>query len=381
MSIPMPSGRGNRGRVAVIGGGFFGLYLAESLARTFSQVTLFERQPGVMQRASHTNQARVHNGYHYPRSVLTALRSRVNFPRFVDEFPSAVVSAFEKIYAIAKRFSKITADQFHGNMERIGAPIRVAPKAVADLFSPGHVEAVFIVKEYAFDTDILRTLMVERVVRADVDMRLRTSVHAVHPAGDAVRVEYTSPAGAGAIVADHVFCCAYSQLNLPGSGGGLPPVPLTHELAEMALVEPPPELAGLGITVMDGPFFSLMPFPSRRLHTLSHVRYTPHARWHDGGGSYTPAYELFDAAEKKTAFPHMVRDATRFLPAMARCNYRESLWEVKTILPRSECDDSRPILFRPDHGIPNYHLVMGGKIDNVYDAVHAIGQSLGWDHV
>ena len=31
----------------------------------------------------------------------------------------------------------------------------------------------------------------------------------------------------------------------------------------MALVEAPPELDGLGVTVMDGPFFSMMPFPSR----------------------------------------------------------------------------------------------------------------------
>jgi hypothetical protein len=63
----------------------------------------------------------------------------------------------------------------------------------------------------------------------------------------------------------------------------------------------------------------------------------------------------------------MVRDAARYLPSLAACEYRDSLWEVKTVLPRSENDDSRPILFRPDHGIPNYHVIMGGKIDNVYD--------------
>ena len=37
------------------------------------------------------------------------------------------------------------------------------------------------------------------------------------------------------------------------------------------------------------------------------------------------------------------------------------------LAPYAETDDSRPILFRPDHGIANYHVVMGGKIDNVYD--------------
>ncbi len=54
-----------------------------------------------MSRASYNNQARVHNGYHYPRSILTALRSRISFPRFVDEFRDCVDSDFDKYYLIS----------------------------------------------------------------------------------------------------------------------------------------------------------------------------------------------------------------------------------------------------------------------------------------
>jgi hypothetical protein len=74
----------------------------------------------------------------------------------------------------------------------------------------------------------------------------------------------------------------------------------------------------------------------------------------------------------------MIRDVVRYLPAARDCVSRGSLWEVKTVLPRSEQDDSRPILFRPHFGLPNYHLVMGGKIDNVYDVVAVIAQTFGW---
>ena len=59
-------------------------------------------------------------------------------------------------------------------------------------------------------------------------------------------------------------------------------------------------------------------------------------------------------------------------PILAKCEYQRSLWEVKTVLPRSEADDSRPILFRPHHGLRGLHCVMGGKIDNVYDVLAAI---------
>src|SRR5436309_13348359 len=120
----------------VIGGGFYGLYLAEFLARRGDRVILCERDADLMRRASYANQARVHNGYHYPRSVLTAVRSRVNFPRFVAEFRPAVASDFEKVYAVARRGSKVTAEQFAGCMRQIGAEIDPAVDAVRALFDP-----------------------------------------------------------------------------------------------------------------------------------------------------------------------------------------------------------------------------------------------------
>ena len=365
----------------VIGGGFYGLYLAEQLAARFPRVLLCERSAGLMQRASYSNQARVHNGYHYPRSVLTALRSRVNFPRFVDEFRPAVDATFTKLYAIPRQGSKVTAEQFAGSMRRIGAAIEPAEPRFKKLFDAALIEDVFLTKEYAFDAVRLKEIMAERVRRAEVEVRLGTAVVHVSPQPTgAVRVQLASPGGESEVTAGMVVCCAYSQTNAAAAASGLPLIPLKHELAEMALVEVPPVLKELGVTVMDGPFFSCMPFPPRGLHTLSHVRYTPHGHWYDGlpAEPHRPAYDVFADSEKRTAFPHMVRDAARYLPALAGCEYRDSLWEVKTVLPRSEADDSRPILFRPDMGIPNYHVVMGGKIDNVYDVADEMAKRFGW---
>lgn len=357
----------------VIGGGFYGLYLAEQLAARVRRVLLCEAGPALMGRASYANQARVHNGYHYPRSVLTAVRSRVNFPRFVAEFRPAVDATFEKLYAVARCGSKVTAGQFAEAMRRIGAPVEPADAALVRLFDRDLVEDVFRVREYAFDAVRLRDVMAERVRQAGVTVRVNTPVERVAPLpGGAVRVR----AAGAELAAGLVLCCSYAQTNAVAAASGLPVISLKHELAEMALVELPDALKGLGVTVMDGPFFSCMPFPPRGLHTLSHVRYTPHGHWYDADAAHSPAYEVAAEAERTTAFPHMLRDAARYLPALARCAYRDSLWEVKTVLPRSEADDSRPILFRPDHGVPNYHVVMGGKIDNVYDVADELAKRL-----
>jgi glycine/D-amino acid oxidase-like deaminating enzyme len=361
----------------VIGGGFYGLYLAEALAARLPRVLVCERGPGLMARASYANQARVHNGYHYPRSVLTAVRSRANFPRFVDEFRPAVRSDFAKLYAVARRDSKVTAAQFAAAMRRIGAPIERAEPGERKLFDRALIEDVFRVTEFAFDSSELKRLMAERVRRAGVAVRLDTAVERVGPLpGGSVRVRLADDE----LHAGMVVSCGYANTNAVGAASGLPVVPLKHELTEMALVEVPPAVRGVGVTVMDGPFFSCMPFPPRGLHTLSHVRYTPHGHWYDGlpGEGYLPADEVFAASGRRTAFPHMARDAARYMPVLSGCEYRGSLWEVKTVLPRSEADDSRPILFRPDHGLPNYHVVLGGKIDNVYDVADELTKHLGW---
>jgi hypothetical protein len=137
-------------------------------------------------------------------------------------------------------------------------------------------------------------------------------------------------------------------------------------------------LEGIGVTVMDGPFFSLMPYPVRPgLCTLSHVRYTPHCAWNDGPGA-APLDGVGLLAGYATRFPHMVRDAARFLPAIAGATYVDSLWEIKAIMPRSEQDDSRPILFRESPEIPGLFSVLGAKIDSAYDVeVVALSEAKG----
>ena len=66
----------------------------------------------------------------------------------------------------------------------------------------------------------------------------------------------------------------------------------------------------------------------------------------------------------------------RYIPILNDCIYRKSLWEVKTVLPRSEVNDSRPILCKFNYGLKGFHCVMGGKIDNAYDAVAAVQKEL-----
>jgi hypothetical protein len=79
----------------------------------------------------------------------------------------------------------------------------------------------------------------------------------------------------------------------------------------------------------------------------------------------------------ETRVDRMIRDASRYIPIIAKSNYRESLFEVKTVLERNEFDDGRPILFRGSTTTPGLYSVLGGKIDNIYDIVESIDKLLG----
>ena len=213
------------------------------------------------------------------------------------------------------------------------------------------------------------------MLEAGIEVRLNTLVETVKP----------HPSGALANLSDGsevecamLFNATYAGLNRLTAASGLPLIPLKHELAEMALVTLPKELDGLSVTMMCGPFFSFMPFPSLGLTTFSHVRYTPHAHWfeNDQTGASNP-YQIFKSIKKQSHFEMMVADASRYMPALRGAVQRDSLWTIKTLLPLSETDDGRPILFQRDSKLPCLIHVMGGKIDNIFDVEDEIERLVG----
>lgn len=363
-------------KILIIGGGFFGMYLADYFAKKGHTVRLVEKENQFMQKASYANQARVHNGYHYPRSILTALRSRISFPIFVKEFKDCIYTDFQKYYMIAKPLGKITANQFIKFCERIGAKCEPAKDKIASLTNPSLIEACFSVMEYAFDAIKLRDKMIERIDTSGVKYGLSTSAENVRKSFKGLEVDLVNQINNDieTVYADHVFNCTYSSINQINERSGLDRIPLKHELTEICFIDVPEEIKAIGITVMCGPFFSIMPFPALGLHTFSHVRYTPHYEWIDNKNKnkYLKVNLSDINIQNISAWKYMQKDGLRYIPFIKDFVYNRSIWEIKTVLPRSESDDSRPILFLPNYKLIGFHCIMGGKIDNVYDAIEAI---------
>jgi len=358
----------------VIGGGFYGATIASYLvkARGLKRVMLVEREDALLKRASRNNQARIHNGYHYPRSFTTAYRSRVNLRKFVLDWPDAVKRDFIKLYAIAGANSKVTSKQFERFCHEIGARISHPPASLRALFEPRLIADVYLVDEYAFDYTHLSAWAERELAANGVDVLLDTRVVAVeHQEGGKLNVALQRNGIANdPISCRYLFNCTYSGLNHVGGEFTPTQTRLKHEIAEIALVDMPSHLRDYGITLMDGPFFSTLPYPSAGLHSLTHVRYTPHFQWLDEPGA--DPYARLEAYAKQSRADRMLRDAARYVPALSQARHVESLFEVKTILSKNEIDDGRPILLEKHSHLPGCYSVLGGKLDNIYDVLEKL---------
>ena len=359
-------------QVLVIGGGFYGCCLAIHLRRRFDRVVLVDEADGLLSRASRVNQARLHNGYHYPRSFLTAARSRSNLEVFRRAFPMGVFDDFRHLYAIARGDSKVGFRHFERFAAAIGARLDPASEADRRLFSPRLIEAVYEVSEPAFDVCALRRFLAGRLAETGVEVHINTRVTSLAAAGDGVAAELAD----GTVMrSDWVFNCTYAALNrvVPEPAHLRPR--LVHQLTEMALITPPPALQRIGITVMDGPFFSTMPFPSEGLHSLTHVRYTPHMSWPEATSpECDPNSVLRELPPSRFAW--MMRDARRYVPALEDAVQVRSLFDIKTLAEGTQGDDARPILYHRDAAAPRLVSILGSKLDNIFDVYDYVDEAL-----
>lgn len=354
--------------VAVVGGGFFGCRSALALATKGLKVVLLEREAQLCQRASRINQARIHNGYHYPRSLMTALGSHRHYRRFQRDFAPCVVNDFQHLYAIAGQQSKVNASQFRAFCRTLDIPLKEAPATRRALFDTARIEAVFVADEVAVDTAALGAMMAEQVEEAKgLTCYTGYACTRLENAGSHIRLHIPNDI----LRARQVLLAGYAGLNPLLAASHLPTLALKTEITEMALVRRPPALEGVGVTVMDGPFFSLMPYGRDGLCTLSHVRYTPSMVTHDNAADMYAA-----TAYARRTLPgrmaHMRNDAARYLPAMRHVQPAGSLWEAKVVPLKNELDDGRPIVFREALGQwggtgAAIAAVLGSKLDSIYE--------------
>lgn len=366
----------------IIGAGLYGLYAAKRCSDKGEKVLVLEYDRAPFQRATYINQARVHMGYHYPRSLTTAVKSAGYFRRFVEDFGFCIHDSFEQIYATSGRFSWTNAEQFMEFCRAAG--IRCEEVAVSKYFQTGMCDGAFLTEEYTYDAGILQKYYEEQLSdRNNVTFLFEARLKKILRKNDVFEVWMRDDICFEAPFVLNATYASVNQIIEKTEGIDQEKFKIKYELCEIILCEPGDTLRGTGITVMDGPFFSIMPFGKTGLHSLTSVTFTPHVTSYEELPTFQCQRESEDGRPEcrpealgncntcihkpDSAWPYMSHLADKYLKPEYAYTYKESLYSMKPILKSSEVDDSRPTAIRVLSESPVFISVLSGKINTVYD--------------
>ena len=360
----------------IIGAGLYGLYAALFCGRRGQDVLVLEHDDGPFERASYVNQARVHMGYHYPRSLSTAVKSRGYFERFSEDYGFCILDKFEKIYATSTRFSWTSAEQFIKFCR--DADIRCDEIPVSAYFRQGMCDGAFLVTEYAYDAQILKNWFISEIGKMpNIKIIYGARIKKI----ENNREYYVfSLENSGCHKTKSVLNASYAGVNQIHAMLGFPALEMKYELCEIILCKPGEKLKNRGITVMDGTFFSIMPFNRDGYHSLTSVTFTPHVTSYESlpsfdcqtrSGGFCSSQILGNCnicpVKPQSAWTFMSNLAKKYLKDDYNFDYMGSLYSMKPILKASEIDDSRPTVIRRHSENPDFISVLSGKINTVYE--------------
>lgn len=361
----------------VIGAGLYGLYAATFCAKRGESVLVLEADDAPFLRATYINQARVHQGYHYPRSISTALKSAGYFRRFNEDYGFCINSAFEQIYATSTKFSWSDGIQFANFCKDAG--IRCEELNPNRYFVDGMCDGAFLTEEYTYDASILRDYFLDEISKLSSKVEIRYGIKIVsitRNSRDYILVDSNGSEYSSSFVLNTTYAGTNQILDM----AGYDKYKIKYELCEIILCNVSESLKHIGFTVMDGPFFSIMPFGKTGLHSLTSVTFTPHETCYEdiphfkcqekSEGYCTTTYLgncNLCIAKPATAYPYMSGLARKYLKEEYGFDYFKSLYSMKPILIDSEIDDSRPTVIRIDSDEPKFISVLSGKINTVYD--------------
>lgn len=370
----------------IIGAGIYGLYAAMKCGKKHESVLVLEYEPAPFERATYINQARVHMGYHYPRSLSTAKKSAEYYRRFHDDFGFAIHDSFKQIYATSAQFSWTDAKAFQHFCQAAGIRCDAIPPE--SFFNHGMCDGAFLTEEDTYDARIIRDYYLREFKELpNVDLQFQVRIDRIVRKQDNYSIDYHVGDTRCQAKAAFVLNATYASTNqivariedeTPEKPANFQKFKIKYEQCEIVVCNVVEALKGVGLTVMDGPFFSIMPFGKTGYHSLTSVTFTPHSTSYDElpafecqKGTFCSASQLENCDScihrPRTAWEYMRQLARKYMRPEYEFSYVKSLFSMKPILKSSEVDDSRPTAIRVNSQAPTMISVLSGKINTVYD--------------
>jgi hypothetical protein len=317
-------------KIAVIGGGIYGITLATKLDSKH-HVDLYEKEKDILQGASGINQFRLHRGYHYPRSNRTTADMLRSEPMFKQEYSRAIMSKIDHFYCIAKHNSLTSKNAFINYLKKWD--LEYKPSKLS-LISDKEISLCVKVKENLIDPQILHTLCWEKLKQSKVKVLLNTK------ATKKIFNQY-----------DHIINATYSSINNLLSSWPSKQRQYQFEICEKIVVKLPSDFKNKSIVIMDGPFMCSDPYGKSGNFLMGHV---VHAIHHTNTGIYPQIPKVIKPLLNQgiiknppvTNFPLFIESASAYIPLISQAKHVGSMYTIRTVLPHKDATDERPTIVR-----------------------------------
>ena len=159
----------------IIGAGLYGLYSALFCVKKKQKVIVLECDQEAFRRATYINQARVHQGYHYPRSISTAMKSAGYFERFNKDYAFCINKEFKQIYATSSQYSWSNGKQFKEFCRAANIPCEeLSPN---NYFKEDKCDGAFLTREYTYDAMILKDYFLAELAKYPNQVTIKFGVN------------------------------------------------------------------------------------------------------------------------------------------------------------------------------------------------------------
>ena len=346
-------------KVAVIGCGIFGAMAAIRLAESGIKVCIFDLHDKPLNGASLNNQNRLHLGFHYPRDDETAIQCVKGFDSFRKEFSECILDNFNNAYFIASEGSLTSADEYLKFCDRLNLEYEIIDP---ELYSPQvrNVDLGILCYEVVYDSKILRQIITDKFKKLKIQPRFNSEVTNISKNQDDYLLEVN---GNDNQSFNAVVNCTYADLNRLNFQMGHSIKELQYEYTLVPVVDwfrPP-----VGVTIMDGPFMTVLPFGKSGKFLLYHVGHTVIDReismqmpikWREKNTAPTKD------KDKKFIYEKIVEGMEEFIPSVLESKLEGFLETTRVVLANKDDTDGRPSIIQEIE--KGFLSVFTGKIDH-----------------
>jgi hypothetical protein len=350
----------NQVDVAIIGCGIFGAEIAIKLKSLGLSVMLFEAKSDILSGASANNQNRLHLGFHYPRDMETAEQSIRGFTNFKNKYHACIQDDFLNAYFISNEQSLTTFSNYLKFCDSLGVHYE---SVSSDNFPLRVLQASsgILCNEVVYDCEILKRLIWERLRYDSIQVELNQRVIKIKKIKGRYTLEFENNP---MIFADFVINASYSDINRLTAQLGFEVSDKLFEYTAVPIIEID-NIQRIGVTVMDGPFMTLLPYGKSNqflLYSVEHSVIAKNIADQIDENWLSPNSAPFSRIDKQLFFEKMISFCSKYIPVLATAKLKGFLESPRMVIAHSDHSDKRPSMVTDyEH---SYFTVMSGKIDH-----------------